>query len=509
VDLAEVFELQFGDERLLMRAGVGWEGGRVGRATVPSGSASQAGYTIANGEPVIVHDHAAETRFQVTDLAVAAKIRSGVSVVIAGRPRPYGVLAVHTARPRRFTPDDAHFLQAIANVLAAAIERDRADRTLGLAHRLEAVGSLAGGVAHDFNNLLTVISVSTEFALQDLPSDSEVRNDILEIKRAAGRAAVLTRQLLAFSRRQVLQPVVLSVNDVVVEMGTMLGRLLTADIDFKTTLDPELAMVKADPGQLEQVIVNLVVNARDAMPQGGKLLIETAMAELDEAYVEQHAGAHPGRHVVLAVTDNGQGMDRQTQARIFEPFFTTKGERGTGLGLATVYGIVKQSGGSIWVYSEVDHGTTFKVYLPAVDEAPTLRSRELATVAGGSETLLLVEDEDSVRQLGARILRGAGYQVLTARSGQDALDVAEAHQRPIHLLVTDLVMPRMRGADLAERLLLRHPKVKMLFISGYSDPAFLEHRLLAPGAPFLQKPFSADALIRKVREVLDSPSGEA
>jgi PAS domain S-box-containing protein len=508
VELAEVFEVQFGDAALLMRAGLGWQDGQVGRATVPGGSASQAGYTIATGEPVIVHDHAAETRFQTTSLAAVGKIRSGVSVVIAGRPRPYGVLAVHTARARRFNDDDAHFLQAIANVLAAAIERDRADRSLGLTHRLEAVGSLAGGVAHDFNNLLTVISISAEFALEGVQPDSAAQSDILEIKRAAERAAVLTRQLLAFSRRQMLQPVVLNVNDVVVDMQTMLGRLITAEIDFQTLLDPELGMIKADPGQLEQVIVNLVVNACDAMPRGGKLLVETSMAELDEAYVEQHTGARPGRHVILSVTDNGQGMDRETQARVFEPFFTTKGERGTGLGLATVYGIVKQSGGSIWVYSEVEHGTTFRVYLPAVDEVPTRRPREVAAAAGGSETVLLVEDEDAVRQLGERILRGIGYTVLTARSGQDALDLAQAHEGPIHLLVTDLVMPRMRGADLAERLLQQRPDVKMLFISGYSDPAFLEHRLLVHGAPFLQKPFSADALSRKVREVLSSPTGE-
>jgi PAS domain S-box-containing protein len=502
VEYADVFELQTGGRTLVMRAGVGWEAGHVGRATVVAGSASQAGYTISAGEPVIVPDQAAETRFHPTDLDVSGKIRGGVSVVIAGRPRPYGVLAAHTAGPRHVGPDDATFLQAIANVLAAAIERDRAERSLGQARRLEAVGSLAGGVAHDFNNLLTVISASTEFALQALPADSAVRHDITEVGRAAERAATLTHQLLAFSRRQVLQPVVLNVNDVVLETATMLRRLLSEDIDLQTKLGTGLGMVKADPGQLEQVIMNLVVNARDAMPRGGKLHIETAMAELDEAYVEQHVGARPGWHVMIGVTDTGVGMDRETQARVFEPFFTTKGARGTGLGLATVYGIVKQSGGSIWVYSEPDHGTTFKVYFPAVDEAATPRVRGAAAVTGGSETVLLVEDDDAIRRLVERMLESAGYQVIAARGGEEALDVADGHEGPIHLLLSDLVMPGMRGPVLAERLLARHPNVRVLFMSGYTDPGFFDHPLLSRGTSFLNKPFSTEELFRQVREAL-------
>jgi signal transduction histidine kinase/ActR/RegA family two-component response regulator len=413
------------------------------------------------------------------------------------------VLGVQSAEARPFTADDAHFLQAIANVLAAAIERDRADRSLSQAQRLEAVGSLAGGVAHDFNNLLTVISGSAGFALSGLPPDSPVRDDVEEISRSSARAAALTRQLLAFSRRQILQPVVLDVNEVVREMGTMLRRLISAEIELQLALGPDPATVKADPGQLEQVIVNLVVNARDAMPKGGKLLLETAIVDLDETYAEQHLGSRPGKHVMIAITDTGVGMDRQTQARIFEPFFTTKGEKGTGLGLATVYGIVKQSGGSIWVYSEPEHGTTFKVYLPAVGESPGARLREAEVAVGGSETVLLVEDDDAVRRLGERMLRSAGYRVLVARSGPDALAlVEEGAADAIHLLVTDVVMPGMRGSDLAERLMSRHPGLRVLFMSGYSDPTFLEHRLIARGAPFLQKPFSSDALVRKVREVL-------
>jgi PAS domain S-box-containing protein len=507
VDFAEVFEWQSGGRKLLMRAGFGWDADQVGHAVIPAGSASQAGHTLVVGEPVIVEDYRRETRFERTALAERSGVRSGMSVVIGGRARPYGVLAVHTRAARHFSEDDAHFLQAIANVLAAAIERDHANRSLGLAQRLEAVGSLAGGVAHDFNNLLTVISGSADFALLGLSQDHEARTDIEEIARASARAAGLTRQLLAFSRRQVLQPVVLAVNEVVRDMGSMLRRLISADIDLQLQLDPDVAQVCADPGQLEQVIVNLVVNARDAMPGGGKLLLETGMVELDEAYVEQHVGARVGRHVMIAVTDTGQGMDRETQARIFEPFFTTKGERGTGLGLATVYGIVKQSGGSIWVYSELQHGTTFKVYLPAVEEAPTARGREPSMALRGSETVLLVEDDDAVRQLGERMLGTAGYRVLAARGGHEALEIASAHDGALHLLVTDLVMPRMRGSDLAERLMATHPNLKLLFMSGYTDPAFLEHRLIAAGAPFLQKPFSADALVRKVREVLATPDG--
>jgi PAS domain S-box-containing protein len=506
VEFSEVFELQSGAQRLLMRAGVGWAEGHVGRSAVPSGSGSQAGYTLTVGEPVIVEDYATETRFERTPLAQGSGVRSGMTVLIAGRPRPFGVLGVHTREARHFTSDDAHFLQAIANVLAAAIERDHSDRSLSLAQRLEAVGSLAGGVAHDFNNLLTVISGSSDFALACLPADSEARADIEEIARAATRAAALTRQLLAFSRRQVLQPAVLDVNQVVEEMGSMLRRLIRADIELTLALGPGQHMVKADPGQLEQVIVNLVVNARDAMPQGGKLRLETGMVELDELYAGQHIASRPGRYVLIAVTDTGMGMDRQTQERIFEPFFTTKGDRGTGLGLATVYGIVKQSGGSIWVYSELEHGTTFKVYLPAVMEAASSRSRELTPAAGGSETVLLVEDDDAVRQLSARMLKSAGYHVLTANSGQEALNVVAGHAGAVDLLVTDLVMPNMRGSDLAERLIGGHPALRLLFMSGYTDPAFLEHKLIERGAPFLQKPFSAEALVRKVREVLTQPS---
>jgi two-component system cell cycle sensor histidine kinase/response regulator CckA len=506
VDFSEVFELQPGAQRLVMRAGVGWAEGHLGRTAVPSGSGSQAGYTLSVGEPVIVEDYARETRFERTPLAEGSGVRSGMTVLVAGRPRPYGVLGVHTKDPRRFTEDDAHFLQAIANVLAAAIERDHSERSLSQAQRLEAVGSLAGGVAHDFNNLLTVISGSSDFALASLPADSEARADIEEISRAAIRAAGLTRQLLAFSRRQVLQPAILDVNQVVEEMGSMLRRLIRADIELTLALDPGSHMVKADPGQLEQVIVNLVVNARDAMPQGGKLLLETGLVELDEIYADQHIATRPGKYVLIAVTDTGVGMDRLTQERIFEPFFTTKGDRGTGLGLATVYGIVKQSGGSIWVYSELEHGTTFKIYLPAVLEAAAARGRELAPAIGGTETVLFVEDDDAVRQLGARMLKSAGYNVLTASSGQQALDIVDGHEGTVHLLVTDLVMPNMRGSDLAERLMSGHPDLRLLFMSGYTDPAFLEHKLIERGAPFLQKPFSAEALVRKVREVLTQPS---
>ncbi len=387
-------------------------------------------------------------------------------------------------------------------------ERKQLEEQLRQSQKMEAVGQLAGGVAHDFNNLLTVIRGYSDLLLEELPADGErQRRAATMIQESADRAASLTRQLLAFSRRQVLEPKVLEVNDVVLGMDKMLRRLIGEHIELRTVRKSGLGRVMVDPGQIEQVILNLAVNARDAMPDGGKLTIETANVELDETYAQRHVAVHPGRYVMLAVSDTGCGMDAATQARIFEPFFTTKAPgKGTGLGLSTVYGIVKQSGGNIWVYSEPGQGTTFKVYLPRVEEAPEARpaERPRPVAARGSETVLLVEDEAPLRTLIHQTLERHGYRLLEAQDATDALRIAEQHREPIDLLLSDVVMPQMGGRALAELVTPLHPETRVLYISGYTDDAIVHHGVLDPGVAFLQKPFSAADLTRKIREVLET-----
>jgi PAS domain S-box-containing protein len=371
--------------------------------------------------------------------------------------------------------------------------------------KLEAIGQLAGGVAHDFNNLLTVILGRCALLLLRLSPDASPRRDIDLIQKTAERAAALTRQLLAFSRKQILEPKVLDLNAVVPGIATMLQRLIGEDIELVYRPGAELGRVKADPGQLEQVIMNLAVNARDAMPDGGRITVETGNVELGEHYARQHVGVQPGRYVMLAVSDTGIGMDVATQARIFEPFFTTKAPgKGTGLGLSTVYGIVKQSGGNIWVYSEAGRGTTFKVYLPRVEDAAGSVQVIRPAPGRGTESILLVEDEEEVRALAREILEGYGYTVFEARDVADAILIAERHTGPIHLLLSDVVMPQMSGRTLAERLAPLRPEMKALFMSGYTDNAIVHHGKLDSDASFVQKPFTPDALARKVREVLDT-----
>jgi PAS domain S-box-containing protein len=383
--------------------------------------------------------------------------------------------------------------------------RKQVEEQFRQAQKMEAIGRLAGGVAHDFNNLLTIINGYGELVLETLPAGDPTRELIREIVSAGERAAGLTRQLLAFSRKAIVEPKVLNLRAVVADVERMLRRIVGEDIQLAVKADPEAGAVRADPGQVEQVILNLVVNARDAMPTGGKLTIEVRDAELDETYTRDHPDIQPGPYVLLAVTDTGCGMDTATITRIFEPFFSTKGEHGTGLGLATVHGIVKQSGGHVAVYSEVGHGTTFKVYLPRVEKTRTASGSRpgLSVMPRGSETILLVEDEDGVRALTRHVLRSCGYTVLEARDGGEAVRLAGGHRGRIDLLVTDVVMPRMGGREVAQRTAGLHPRMRVLFLSGYTDDAVVRHGILEAEVAFLQKPFTPASLAQKVREVLD------
>ncbi len=396
---------------------------------------------------------------------------------------------------------------AIVNYVA--VKRDVTEevalrRQLEQAQKMEAVGRLAGGIAHDFNNLLTVILGRANLALGLGAIDHAVRADLEEIQAAAERAAALTSQLLVFSRKQALQPRTVDLSEVVENAGKLLGRLIGEDVEVATVLSRDLPAVRVDPGQMEQVILNLGVNARDAMPRGGRLTIETASVFLDEEYASHHPHVVPGRHVMLGVSDTGTGMDSETRARIFDPFFTTKeAGKGTGLGLSIVHGIVQQSGGSIWVYSEPGQGTTFKIYLPAAPGAEGSVPPPVPTFAPrGDETVLLVEDEAAVRRLTATLLRSSGYTVLEASSGDEALALLSKGSGPVHLLLTDFVMPRINGRDLAERAQAVRPDLRVLYMSGYTDAGFLDRTALGP-ADSLQKPFTKAALAQKVREVLD------
>ncbi len=382
------------------------------------------------------------------------------------------------------------------------------EELLRQSQKMEAVGRLAGGVAHDFNNLLTAIGGYSDLLIHRLDGSSPMRRDVEEIRKAGERATSLTRQLLAFSRQQVLQPKVLDLNAAVADMDRMLRRLIGEDIDLVTVLKPGLGNVMADPGQVEQVILNLVVNARDAMPKGGKLTIETRNVELDERYVLRHAVVHPGAYVLLSIIDTGSGMDEVSKDRLFEPFYTTKEKgKGTGLGLSTVYGIVKQSGGYIWVYSEIGLGTTFKVYFPrfAGTSPEAKKERSSDSAPRGRETVLVAEDEEMVRTLVRGILEGNGYTVLTASDGDEAISAAGNYRGPIHLILTDVVMPKRGGREVAESLARFHPGAKVLYMSGYTDESIVHHGVLKAGISFIEKPFTPDTLLRKVRQVLAVP----
>jgi PAS domain S-box-containing protein len=384
-------------------------------------------------------------------------------------------------------------------------EKVQLEAVLRQSQKMEAIGRLAGGVAHDFNNLLTGISCNIVLALNDL-SPEDPRFELLdEIKDSASRAAALTRQLLAFSRRQVIEPQALDLNEVILELQKLLKRIIGEDISLDTTLTNEICTIQADRNQIEQVILNLAVNARDAMPHGGKLWIETSNESLDETYCHAHSAAHPGPYVRLNITDSGQGMDGETRAQIFEPFFTTKPQnQGTGLGLSMVYGIVQQHGGTIEVYSEIGLGTTFKIYLPAVEQPAEQcpDSEPLLSTCNGGETILLVEDDDVVRDVGAKVLKGLGYRVLDAHGGPEAVLISTRHPGNIDLLLTDVVMPGMNGRTLANELLKTRPSLRVLFTSGYTQNFIVKRGVLDHGVHFLPKPFSPKTIAKKVYEAL-------
>ena len=410
-----------------------------------------------------------------------------------------------------YTPlrDPAGQVTGAIGVATDITDRVQLEHRLAQTHRMEAIGRVAGGIAHDFNNYLTAIVGYADLALAQVPEGESLHRDIEEIRQAGHSAASLTRQLLAFSRKQLLQPQVVDLNAIVGRMTGLLRRLIGEHIDLRSSLATSLDRIKADPGQLEQVILNLALNARDAMPDGGILMIDTANIELDQDFVAGHPGASAGPHVRLAVSDTGAGMDRGVREHLFEPFFTTKEQgRGTGLGLATVYGIVKQSGGSIFVYSEMNHGSSFKIFLPRFEHVGDVvrppADIDIATEVIGHETILLVEDQPEVRSVVQHTLSGHGFQVLAATSGNDAIEIATTHGAPIDLLVTDVIMPGLSARDLVEWFRRQHPAGRVLFMSGYTDDSVVRQGIIEHSVEFVQKPFTPGTLLRRVREVLDS-----
>ena len=473
------------------------------------------GRIMLGREAVWISDVATEKNFLRAESAKKAGLHAAFAFPVQTGEKLLGVLEMFSREIRNpyYSKSDIEVFVAIGGQIAQFIERKSVEQNLEQAaeqlrqsQKLEGIGQLAGGIAHDFNNLLTVINGRSQLMMSRFKPGDRIRNELELISKTGDRAAALTRQLLAFSRRQVLQPKVLDLNFIVADMDKMLSRMIREDIDLISVLDPTLKKVKADAGQIEQVIVNLVVNARDAMPAGGKLTIETANVELSKEYYQTHTDVRPGAYVMLAVSDNGQGMDTAVKARIFEPFYTTKPQgQGTGLGLSTVYGIVKQSGGHIAVYSEVGKGTTFKIYLPQSADVQSAEFNQTLTAAStGKEVILVSEDEEGVRDLVRDLLEMNGYTVLVARNGKEALNISKEHKGKIHLLLTDVVMPGIGGPELANRVRADHPETKVLFTSGYTDHAIVRNGELEAGLAFIQKPFTPVTLARKVREVLDA-----
>jgi signal transduction histidine kinase/ActR/RegA family two-component response regulator len=485
-----------------------WKGMRFPMSTCISG------WTMLNRRAAVIEDIYADARIPAD--AYRPTFVKSLAMVPIRATEPIGALGAYWADRRLPTDGEVRLLQTLADSTSIAIENvqaqamlSRAEEQLRQAQKMDAIGRLAGGVAHDFNNLLSVILSYGYLAKKELNDDHPLRADLEEIVKAGERASALTKQLLTFSRQQPIEPRALDLGQTLAGMEKMLRRLLGADVEVTILPEPGLWTVLADPGHIEQVVMNLVVNARDAMPGGGKLTLELKNVELDQEYAEAHLDAAPGPYVMLAVTDTGSGIDKATLARIFEPFFTTKeAGKGTGLGLATVFGIVKQSKGHVWVYSEPGHGTAFKVYLPrasgAAKSVPAGQGDAPARARGGHETVLIVDDDDQVRAVACTILRRNGYVVLEASNGGEALLIAEQHGATIHLLLTDVVLPRLSGRQIAERVAKARPGIKVLYMSGYTDDAILQHGILESNVAYLQKPLTPEGLSRKVRAVLDA-----
>ena len=500
-----VLELLPGRREVVLRAAVNPEADLVGKLRLPA-TEGLVGLTLAQSEPVVIEELAGERRFRPPPALAERGICSGVSVAIEGKDGPFGLLGVYTDEARTFSADDLNFVSSVANVIGAAVTREREEQLeqqLQRVRRLESIGQLAGGVAHDFNNLLAVILNFAEFALDEADEGSELHADIDQIRRAAERAAGLTRQLLVFSRREPVDVQVVDVNEALTSTEEMLRRTIGEHIELRSHPEPGLWPTRAGGGQLEQVLVNLAVNGRDAMPDGGRLTIRTRNTELAPPDLPR------GRWVLLTVEDTGTGMAPGVAAQAFDPFFTTKPKgQGTGLGLASVYAIVSQAGGDVSIESRVDKGTKVSVWLPAADEAPSAPD---AAAGGGSprgrgrgQTILVVEDEAQVRALTSRILADHGYKVLEAPNGGVALEECASVHEHIDLLVTDVVMPAMSGAELAERLLETRPEMKVLYMSGYTSDVVLRHGPRERDAAVLEKPFSAERLLSRVRESLEA-----
>ncbi|MFO0592799.1 MAG: GAF domain-containing protein [Polyangiaceae bacterium] len=511
-------------DRIVPVARAGVDGGYIDAIRVsldPADERSQgpAGRAFATGQSVVVNDfHTASMTSPWHDVARRVGVGATATFPIKEQGRPIAVLALYAAQRDYFDPDLLATLSEIMPSVSLGVdklyqererareeaERRRIEEQFRQAQKMEAVGKLAAGVAHDFNNLLTIISGYSDPAYVELFDADGMREALGEIHRAGERAETLTRQLLTFSRRQVIEPKVLSLNAVVAETEKMLRRMIGEDVILTTRLDPALGLARVDPGQMSQILINLAVNARDAMPTGGQLLIETANVTLDEEACAALPGLALGPHVMLIVRDTGHGMNTATRARLFEPFFTTKGPgKGTGLGLATVLGIAQQANGQISVESEPGKGATFRVYLPRVPTQSEVPSVNVpSSLPTGSETVLLVEDQEALRTLAARVLRGCGYAVLEASNGREGVTVAEAHPGPIDLLVSDVVMPHLGGRQLVEKIQLSRPLIRVLLMSGYTDDALIQHGVEEAKIAFLRKPFTPSQLAKKVRGVL-------
>jgi signal transduction histidine kinase/FixJ family two-component response regulator len=473
-------------------------------------------YLLTLKTPLTVDDVRSDPRLApIHDLVCMRGTISLLLLPLIIKEEVMGSLCLNTTTPRHFTTKEVSLAQRVAEQVSGALariqlaeEHRQLEEQYRQSQKMEAIGRLAGGMAHDFNNLLTVITGYSELLLHRyFDSNDPRRQDIEQIHKASERATALTRQLLAFSRQQVIQPEVLNLNIIITDTNEMLRRLISENIDLIVELDPALGQVKADPGQIEQIIINLAVNAYDAMPRGGKMTVKTTNVDLDEAYVERHIDLEPGPYIKLIISDTGVGMDPETLSHIFEPFFTTKEQgKGTGLGLATVYGIVQQNKGHISVSSEPGQGTTFTIYLPRIDQAKALVDQDQPPTEtfGGTETILLVEDEDLVRELARYTLHQNGYNILEARHGQEALEVFEQYKDSIDLLLTDVIMPGgLSGYELGKRLTTLQPGIKVIYMSGYVDKDTIQHAVLDPEMNFLQKPFSPTTLSRMVREILD------